>query len=327
MSSAAVHYTIALPSTEPTVEPSGVFEVDVDGKLTVGSLRESWPFEGPFHFRARVATPDGSYVFLDLPSSDASVVPPLGDVYVIRALPLFDVAQPASAHDATDFELLPAQYDALVRRRNAVRGDEPFSIERNPIRFAAGDDTSHATSPRSAPGGAAATPPAANDDGVWDAQQDFTDSDAQPSHRGGGVVVGTSSYASGGSSSASGSSAPSQLLRGLGKLAAKAQEKAAAALEKAAAAADKAMDSVEATAKKSTASGTGGGSTGKSMFGAISKGLGAAIGSATAAAAAASASVQGAVASASAHANNAAAPADRDVGHPAGHVTLDEEDD
>ena len=108
-----VRYTVPLPGDSIPCE--GLFELDVEGKLTVRILREAWPYEGLFHFRAHVPTADG-YVYLDLVTDEAAVpVLPDGTAWV-RALPLFHVG---SATDEGAFDMTPEQYENDVHKRLA----------------------------------------------------------------------------------------------------------------------------------------------------------------------------------------------------------------
>ena len=324
-----VNYVIALPSPEPIEEPCGCFEVG-DGKLSVAMLKDAWPFEGPFHFRAKYSTPDGGFVWLDLPG-DESIIPGSAEGQCwVRALPLFDVMQPAQG-DASDFELLPQQYEALRSQR--VRGSEPWSAERYPIRFDAGAaaEPAFGGTPRArvASSGAGATmvghgdreedgaSAAEGDASAWDSVADVTDN-RDYSDRGGGAPQP--------SAAAVGGAKVGSVLKGFMKAAAKASEKASALVEKAAAAAEKAVDKAVDTVEAATAkSGGGGGSSSSSSGGAkgflssLSKGIGAAVAGATAAASQAGAAV-------SASSSAAAAGGDSNVGTARGHEMLEEED-
>lgn len=111
-----IAYAIALPHATETVPPiEGCFSMPGE-TVSLSALRAAFPFEGAFHYRARLNVPEGEYVWIDLTTGDETV--PLSDsgVGIIRALPLFDVAPLAGA--AGEFDALPAQYEAWRQRRS-----------------------------------------------------------------------------------------------------------------------------------------------------------------------------------------------------------------
>lgn len=142
-----VQYTVQVPPAllvdgdplEPFDEEQHVGSLSIalpDGeRLTVARLKEHWPFEGPFHFRARItpATEPENFVWMDL-INDAAFVPLAEGVATIKALPLFDLPNPnAQSTSNCDFTWTPAQYSAWVLKRSAQQGDEPFSLVKYPM--------------------------------------------------------------------------------------------------------------------------------------------------------------------------------------------------
>ncbi len=107
--------------SEPLVE--GSLEVTANpGAVCLRDLIQAWPYEGQFHFRGQVATKaQKALMWLDLTDGD-SKLPSVESTISIRAVPMFDLAEPA-AEDEQVFDLSPAQWQQCLSTHQASLPD------------------------------------------------------------------------------------------------------------------------------------------------------------------------------------------------------------
>jgi hypothetical protein len=145
-----VHYTVQVPSDGrdgERVPPMASFEIAGASALTLSQLRAWWPFEGDFHFRARMCGKDGQpYTWLDL-TDDGAEVPLVEGAAIVRALPLFNIDvdhgdATAGEHGREEddmplgaFPLSPEQWQDVMAAHARKVAPTPLSLAAFPIVF------------------------------------------------------------------------------------------------------------------------------------------------------------------------------------------------
>ena len=233
-----INYTLALPIPSSSILPppptSGSLELPDDesgaARITVANLRAMWPFEGAWHFRAQVPTPDGSFVWLDLVAEESVLPPAAGEpsTRTVRALPLFDASVQGGAGD---YALLPEEFEARRAARAEAAAREPWSLERFPLRGSGGGGAGANAEEGPRAGGSAG----AGGEGEYA----FDDAGASSAAGAGSSSWGLKSLMRSAAAAAGGAVAMAS------ERASSALERAAAAAERAAAAAERAVDSMQ----------------------------------------------------------------------------------
>lgn len=168
------------PSTTANSTTSSGNSNDSGGeKLTLKTLKQYWPYEGNFHFRAQVipASEPNNYVWMDLvneeayipplpvssvtslfssssspssPPSASSSSPPPPLIAVIRAIPLFPLSDAYNDTRVTndDYSLSPIQYDQWKRQYNnstTTHHSQPYDIQKYPLTVSTSSTSSSST--------------------------------------------------------------------------------------------------------------------------------------------------------------------------------------
>lgn len=127
-------YTVALPTSELVLDESeveGSFEVQLPASQTRPSLsdiKNSWPFEGGFHFRCKVQPKNEPFVWFDL-VNDSDFLHVSDGVATVRALPLSHINGTISTPFEDDTQQLDS--DEVANLMAAKRG--PMSVQQYPL--------------------------------------------------------------------------------------------------------------------------------------------------------------------------------------------------